>query len=183
MRRAIVAASFACAACAAPETRPVEVGSPAPAYSAVTLAGDSVSLNGLRGTVVLLNVWATWCHPCRAEIPMLQALHERYAARGLRIVGVSIDSPGDGDLIEEFGREHGMTYPVWHDPDDRISALYQAVGVPATYLIDRAGTLRWRRIGQIVERDPTLTRAIDDALAAGGSGVGVGTGSVPAALR
>jgi cytochrome c-type biogenesis protein len=162
----VVSAACAFGACTPPDTRAVEIGSPAPAYRAMTLGGDSVSLGDLRGDVVLLNVWATWCHPCREEIPLLQSLHDRYAARGLRIVGVSVDSPGESGRIAAFGREYGMTYPIWHDPEDRISAVYQAVGVPATYLVDRAGVLRWRRVGQIVERDPGLVREIERALGA-----------------
>ena len=146
------------------ETPVVEVGAPAPAYRAVTLAGDSIALDSLRGDVVLLNIWATWCHPCREEIPVLEALHERYASSGLRVVGVSIDSPGEETRVAEFGKHIGMTYPTWYDSDDRVSTVYQAIGVPSTYLIDRHGILRWRRLGQLRSGDPGLTRELAAAL-------------------
>ena len=142
----------------------VVVGSPAPAYHAVRLDGDSASLESLRGKVVLLNIWATWCAPCRDEIPVLQALHEQYGRDGLEIVGVSVDARGEETRVGDFARGMRMTYPIWHDPDDRISSLYSAIGVPATYLIDRDGILRWRRIGPIAAGDTTLMRALSDAI-------------------
>ena len=142
----------------------VEVGAPAPAYAAVALNGDSVSLASLRGTVVLFNIWATWCHPCRAEIPELRALHEKYRSRGLELVGVSVDADGTDDAIRSFMQEFRMTYPIWRDPDERVSTRFLAVGVPATFLIDRDGVLRWRRTGPIAPNDSTLTAAIEHAL-------------------
>jgi cytochrome c biogenesis protein CcmG, thiol:disulfide interchange protein DsbE len=144
----------------------VEVGAPAPAYRAVALNGDSVSLAVLRDKVVLLNVWATWCHPCRDEIPELQAIHSKYRSRGLELVGVSVDTDGSDDAIRDFMRDFKMTYPVWRDPDERVSAQFLMVGVPATFLIDRQGVLRWRKTGPIQPGDTTLTSAIERALGA-----------------
>ena len=143
------------------------VGKPAPAYSAVTIDGDSVSLAAHRGKVVLLNIWATWCHPCREELPVLQRLYERNAARGLEIVGVSVDSRGEERKVRDFARSFGLTYPVWHDPHERVSAIFLAPGVPATYLIDREGVLRWRHVGPVRENDPALRQALEQALEAG----------------
>ena len=146
--------------------RRVEIGEPAPRYAATTLAGDSVSTVALAGKVVLLNIWATWCAPCRAEIPYLQSLYEKHRADGLEIVGVSVDARGQDAAIRDFAREFRMTYPIWRDPDERVQTLYMALGVPSSYLIDRAGILRWRRLGTIRESDTTLTRALTAALAA-----------------
>ena len=107
--RAFIAAGAALlvAACAPNETKEgkrsiaekVEVGAPAPAYATVALDGDSVSLASMRGKVVLFNIWATWCHPCRAEIPELRALHSKYSDRGLELIGVSVDAVGSDDAI------------------------------------------------------------------------------------
>ena len=144
--------------------RPPEIGKPAPDYRAVSLTGDSVSLADARGRVVLLNVWATWCHPCRQEIPVLQALHEQYASRGLELVGVSVDARGEEDTIREFANDFRMTYPVWLDPDERVQSTFLAIGVPATFLIDRDGVLRWRHIGPVRPNDSTLARELDRAL-------------------
>ena len=158
-------ASFACSVGDAPSARAPEVGRPVPEYRAVTLSGDSVSLADARGRVLLLNVWATWCHPCREEIPVLQALHERYASRGLQLVGVSVDARGEEDTIREFATDFRMTYPLWLDPDERVQSAFFAIGVPATFLIDRAGILRWRHIGPVRANDSTLVRALERALA------------------
>jgi peroxiredoxin len=144
--------------------RPPEIGKPVPAYRAVSLTGDSVSLTEARGRVVLLNVWATWCHPCREEIPILQALHEQYASRGLELVGVSVDARGEEDTIREFANDFRMTYPLWLDPDERVQSTFLAIGVPATFLIDRNGVLRWRHVGPVRANDSTLVRALERAL-------------------
>ena len=143
----------------------VEIGQPAPRYAAKTLAGDSASTAALAGKVVLLNVWATWCAPCRAEIPYLQSLFEAHRAEGLEIVGVSVDARGQDAAIRDFAREFRMTYAIWRDPDERVQAVYMALGVPSSYLIDRTGVLRWRRLGTIHESDTTFTRALAAALA------------------
>ena len=145
----------------------VEIGKPAPAYRAVSLTGDSVSLDEKRGRVVLLNVWATWCHPCREEIPILQALHERYSARGLDLIGVSVDARGEHATVREFARDFDMTYPLWLDPDERVQSTFFAIGVPATFLIDRDGVLRWRHVGPVRANDPTLVRELERALEEG----------------
>lgn len=142
----------------------VAIGQPAPAYAAVSLAGDSVSLAALRGNVVLLNVWATWCHPCRAEIPELREIQKRYEPRGLALVGVSVDAAGNEDGIRGFMKEFEMEYPVWLDPDERVSAQFLAIGVPSTYLIDRQGVLRWRKTGPIAPGDTSLSAALERAL-------------------
>jgi cytochrome c-type biogenesis protein len=141
-------------------------GEPAPAYDALNLAGEPTSLEALRGKVVLLNIWATWCHPCRAEIPELERLHDEYSSAGLRVVGVSVDAGGEEERIKAFAESFGVTYDVWHDADDRISTLYRAIGVPATYLIDRSGRIRWRRLGPIAANDTSLASAMKAALAA-----------------
>ncbi len=142
----------------------VEIGQPAPSYRAVSLAGDSVSLADQRGKVVLLNIWATWCHPCRDEIPDLRRIHAQYRARGLELVGVSVDADGADESIREFMKEFEMTYPVWLDPAERVSTQFLTIGVPTTFLIDRDGILRWRRTGPVALGDTTLTSAIERAL-------------------
>ena len=142
----------------------VEIGAPAPGYRTVSLNGDTVSLAAHRGKVVLLNVWATWCHPCRDEIPELQAIHVKYQPRGLELIGVSVDSDGSDDAIRSFMTDFRMTYPVWRDPDERVSSQFLVVGVPATFLIDRDGVLRWRKTGPIRPNDSSLTAAIEAAI-------------------
>jgi cytochrome c biogenesis protein CcmG, thiol:disulfide interchange protein DsbE len=166
--RFLVAIAFTGACSSSADSRtvpaPVEVGRSAPAYRTTSLAGDSVSLAQLHGKVVLLNVWATWCHPCREEIPQLQALHAQYKDRGLELVGVSVDVDGADSDIQEFMKEFAMTYPIWRDPGERVSAQFLVVGVPTTFLIDREGILRWRKTGPIQPGDTALIGALQTAL-------------------
>jgi cytochrome c-type biogenesis protein len=164
--RVAVALSLAALGCAGGASQDVvEVGRPAPAYRATALAGDSVSLDSLRGNVVLLNVWATWCNPCRVEIPYLEQLHTRYAANGLRLVGVSIDAAGGEEGITDFATEMGMTYPIWRDPDQDVMTRFLAVGVPATFLIDREGILRCKPVGVVRATNAEFTGILSQALA------------------
>lgn len=152
-------------ACTLPDSSSrVEVGAPVPAYRAVGLDGDSVSLDQHRGKVVLFNIWATWCHPCRDEIPELRALQAKYGSRGLELIGVSVDADGSDDVIQSFMRDFEMEYPVWRDPGERVSTQFLVVGVPATFLIDREGILRWRKTGPIRPGDTSLAAAIERAL-------------------
>lgn len=149
------------------EERPSgHVGAPAPGLEAETLDGQAASLASLRGTPVLLNVWATWCHPCQDEIPVLEALHQAYDGRGLEVIGVTIDDENKGTAIRDFAKRFGMTYPVWHDPDQRVMAAFSVVGVPTSFLISRSGRVLWRKTGEVKAGDPALQAAIDSALAA-----------------
>ena len=166
MRKLVTIAAALTIGCSREPRQQVAIGEPAPRYAATTLAGDSASTSALAGKVVLLNVWATWCAPCRAEIPYLQSLYEQHRAEGLEIVGVSVDARGQESAIADFANEFRMTYPIWRDPDERVQTLYMALGVPSSYLIDRAGILRWRRLGTIREGDTTLAHALSKALLA-----------------
>ncbi|HEU4749275.1 MAG TPA: TlpA disulfide reductase family protein [Gemmatimonadaceae bacterium] len=162
---ALLVVALAVAACTSGDgSGSVQVGKPVPEYRAVSVEGDTVSLAAQRGKVVLFNVWATWCHPCRDEIPELLVLYEKYKPRGLELVGVSIDANGSDEAIRSFMKDFRMTYPVWRDPDERVSTEFLVVGVPATFLIDRNGTLRWRKTGPIQPGDSSLTAAIEQAL-------------------
>jgi cytochrome c biogenesis protein CcmG/thiol:disulfide interchange protein DsbE len=125
----------------APEIAPVGVNSRAPSFKAVDLAtGDSVSLATYRGQVVLLNVWATWCLPCRVEMPSIQRLHDALGKEGLRIVAVSIDET-DSASVKMFQREYGLTFTMLQDRSRAIERIYQTTGVPESFVIDRDGRI------------------------------------------
>jgi cytochrome c-type biogenesis protein len=152
------------AACSGPQPEIGNVGQAVPAYAAPSLDGDSVHVAALKGEVVLLNVWATWCIPCRKEIPELQALHQAYGGRGLRVLGVSVDA-GDADAdVEDFARSFGMTYTILRDPDEKVSALFAIPGVPASFLVDREGVVRWRHIGPFAASDTTFLSVLNSVL-------------------
>lgn len=165
MRRFLsVIALSGLAACAPPEYSGPVVGAAAPAYGAKTLEGDSVSLASLRGKVVLLNLWATWCAPCRHETPFLQSLYEERSPDGLEIVGVSMDTGDARDLVGEFVQEYGVTYPMLVDPQMRGMDVYRVLGLPASFLVDREGVLRWMRFGPVGETDHDFLEALEGAL-------------------
>jgi thiol-disulfide isomerase/thioredoxin len=137
------------------EFLPVEVGTGAPDFRATDLQGRPVSLRDLRGEVVLLNIWATWCPPCREEMPSMQRLQEELGDAGLKIVAVSIDAaPGrtdpsghEGGDVAAFGREFGLTFPIWLDPSGEIQRTYRTTGVPESFVVDRSGTIIKKVIG------------------------------------
>ena len=144
--------------------RAPEVGAMVPQYAAMTLAGDSISLSGHEGEVVLLNVWATWCIPCREEIPALQRLHDRFSEEGLRIVGVSVDARGEEATVRDFAQSFGVTYDIWLDPSEQVISTFRVIGVPNTFLIDREGIIRWKHIGAVKDDDPGLLAELEEAL-------------------
>ena len=111
-------ATLTLTACIPSESPTLQRGDPAPVFTATSLAsGSPVSLTDYLGETLLVNLWATWCHPCRAETPYLQSVYERYRHRGLRILGVSVDRRADYDAVIEFVEEFGVEYDIALDPD------------------------------------------------------------------
>jgi cytochrome c biogenesis protein CcmG/thiol:disulfide interchange protein DsbE len=110
-------------------------------------AAPAKTLADYRGDVVLLNIWATWCAPCRAEMPSIEKLHREFGPRGLRIVAVSVDDPGQQKAIRDFARELGLTFEILHDPTHDIQKAYQTTGVPETFVLGRDGVIRKKIIG------------------------------------
>lgn len=139
------------------ETAPVGQGSIVPEYTALALDGDSVSLDELRGRVVLLNVWATWCPPCRWEMPAMQRLHQSLHAEGLEVVAVSVDArPGE---VDHYGRpggdvakmvdELGLDFRVLLDPRGTVQRRFGVQGLPTTFVIDREGRVARKVMGPV----------------------------------
>jgi cytochrome c biogenesis protein CcmG/thiol:disulfide interchange protein DsbE len=146
-------------------TTGVDVGAAMPAYKADLTDGKTFDIASERGNVVFLNLWATWCGPCRFEIPELQAMHEKYASRGLKVVGVSLDDTGV-DGVKKFATEHKMTYPIAYDPQGKLADIFQTSVVPTSVIIDRSGKIVWKKFGAVSTSDPSLTDALTKALAA-----------------
>jgi cytochrome c biogenesis protein CcmG/thiol:disulfide interchange protein DsbE len=127
-------------------SRPQE-GEPAPAFTLTLLDGSQVALRELRGQVVVLNFWASWCNPCRREAPDLQQVWDQYQGRGVAFLGVTYrDARGASEaFIERFG----LTYPNGVDERGRISQAYGVVAVPETFVIDRDGQIAFVHIGEV----------------------------------
>jgi len=145
-----------------PQINPVEIGSRAPDFAATDLRGHKpASIADYRGRVVLLNIWATWCPPCRAEMPSMERLHKKLAGTDFRIAAVSVD--GDAFYAQEqagpkeimaFASTLGLTFDILHDPSGEIRKAYDIFGVPESYLIDRDGVIVKRVIGAADWEDP-----------------------------
>jgi cytochrome c biogenesis protein CcmG, thiol:disulfide interchange protein DsbE len=126
----------------------VEVGARAPDFHAIDLAsGDSVTLRQrYRGAVTLVNVWATWCVPCRVEMPAMERLYQSLAPRGFRIAAVSIDE-GSPEDVQTFTQQLGLTFDILQDRSTRVQQIYQTTGVPESFLLNRDGIIVKRVIG------------------------------------
>ena len=117
-----------------------------PDYTLVTLGGDTLTAEALRGQVVVLNFWATWCGPCRLEMPSLQSLHDDRAGDGVVVIGLSTDV-GSVDPIRAWIEERDITFPVGRATNAHRSAFGGITGIPTTFLIDRNGVVRHRVVG------------------------------------
>ncbi len=130
-------------ACPAPA-----IGHPAPDFTLTTLAGETFTLSALRGRPVVVNFWATWCPPCRAEMPELQATSQRLSGQ-VAIVGVDQMEPAS--LVRDFASSLGLSFAIPLDANGAISRLYRVRSLPTTFFIDRAGVIRQIQVGPLTE--------------------------------
>jgi len=122
------------------------------------------NMQGLpKGEVILLNFWATWCPPCRQEMPSMVALSKKYAAKGLKVVAVSVDR--DGKALEDFVAEYKLPFKVLHDVDSTVSASYGVFRYPETFLIDREGKVQEHLIGAVDWMSAPMQKNIEQMLA------------------
>ncbi len=116
-----------------------EIGAVAPPFQTTTAGGTSVDLTDLRGTPVIINFWATWCEPCRIEMPALQAVYRRHQANGLRVLAINLrESP---EIVLTWGANLGLTFDLLLDQSGQIAASYHLRGQPSTYILSPAGTI------------------------------------------
>ncbi|MGQ0704035.1 MAG: TlpA disulfide reductase family protein [Gemmatimonadales bacterium] len=148
-----------------PHPEGVEVGKKAPDFEAVRLVQrDTISFHRqYEGHVTLVNIWATWCAPCREEMPAIERLYQELSPKGLRVVAVSIDE-GNGNDVRAFVEEFGLSFDILHDPDGRIQTIYQTTGVPETFLLDRDGVIVKKVIGPHPWSSPANQRIVADLL-------------------
>lgn len=148
-----------------PRIEGVEVGKRAPNFTAVDIQrGDSVSLHkAIDGQVTLLNIWATYCIPCRAEMPAMEQLYKELGPKGLRIIAISIDE-GSTEDVQQFVKEYGLTFDILQDKSGDIQRVFQTTGVPESYLLDKKGVIVKRVIGEHPWSSPTNQRLVADLL-------------------
>ena len=132
-------------------------GSLFPDFKAKTLKGEEIDTSKFRGKVLLVNFWATWCPPCRNEMPLFQKVYREYRDKGFEIVGVSTDS--SMDAVKEFVREYGITFPIVLDEKD-LSSKLRIAGLPTSFLIDRDGKVLRVRLGEYREIESDLKKLL-----------------------
>jgi peroxiredoxin len=113
---------------------------PAPDFTLRTLDGTKVALSDLKGQVLLINVWATWCPPCRIEMPAIQTAYDQYHEHGFTVAAVNLQEAPSA--VATFMREHQLTFSALLDPDGHVSQAYQAVSLPSSFFVDRRGVIR-----------------------------------------
>jgi thiol-disulfide isomerase/thioredoxin len=131
-------------------------GDRVPDFTLVDLSGQTVRFSDLDGRAVVLNFWATWCPPCRREMPLLDAIHQEYRSRGLSVVGIDVGE--DPDAVRRYVESIGVAYPIWVDGPNRqtgidstqsIHGRFGGVGLPTTVFVDRGGIIRDRHLGEL----------------------------------
>lgn len=145
----------------------VRVGTEAPGFNAVDVMRSDTELKTLsdyRGQVILLNIWATWCDPCKKEMPSMEALHRDLKDRGLAVVAVSVDDVDREATIRQFVKDYNLTFDVLYDRAELFRAVYRYTGVPETYIIDREGVIRRKWIGEDDWSSPANRRFIEGLL-------------------
>ncbi|HWG33381.1 MAG TPA: TlpA disulfide reductase family protein [Gemmatimonadaceae bacterium] len=162
---AVAAIGFAVTRALGTELTPLGAGTRAPDFHAVTLdtPPKAKSLADYKGQVVLVNIWATWCQPCRVEMPSIERLYKTYGPKGLRVVAVSIDDPGTEPAIRAFVRDMGMTFDVLHDPAGKIEHAYQVTGYPETVIIGKDGVIR-KKVAMAIDWDTEGNRRLIEHL-------------------
>jgi cytochrome c biogenesis protein CcmG, thiol:disulfide interchange protein DsbE len=134
------------------ELKPVGIGIQAPDFAAQTLEAkpEEKTLDDYRGKVLMINLWATWCLPCRVEMPSIEQLHRAYSDKGLRVVAISVDDPGMDPQVRSFVQQYGLTFEILRDPKGQlgdISRDYQTSGYPETVIVGRDGVIRKKLLG------------------------------------
>jgi cytochrome c biogenesis protein CcmG/thiol:disulfide interchange protein DsbE len=142
------------------------VGSRAPDFSVVAMAGHSgrISLRKLRGKVVVVDFWGTFCEPCKKSFPKLQELNAKYADSGLEIVAISEDEAEDKDKIPGFVNQFGAKFNIGWDPDKSVARHYNPPTMPSSYVIDRKGRVRYEHAGYHDEEDAVLEKELKKLL-------------------
>ena len=115
-------------------------GAAAPQFSLAARGGQNVSLAQYKGQVVMLNFWASWCGPCRQEMPLLESIYKKYHRLGFTMIGVNVEP--DSNAANEWLKQTPVSFPILYDKDSKVSRMYDVAGMPSTVIIDRAGKVR-----------------------------------------
>lgn len=153
-------------ATAAADSKEAQLAAKLAGYTATRLDGSPYTIGEQTGKALLLNVWATWCGPCRYEIPELKKMQAELGPKGLVVVGIAVDEKPDNERdVKAFVADKAIDYPVVLDPDGGILLLLETSTVPTTVLLDRRGQVVWYSVGIVQSSNPALVEALNKALA------------------
>src|SRR5471032_89320 len=138
MKRRI--AGFAALLIALPVIGAVDTNAPAPDFTLNAQSGKNVALTQFKGQVVMLNFWASWCGPCRQEMPLLDSIYKKYSKLGFTMIGVNVEP--DSKAANDWLKQTPVTFPILYDTDSKVSKLYGVAGMPSTVIVDRKGNVR-----------------------------------------
>ena len=139
------------------ELKGILTGQPAPDFTLKTIDGKTISLKDFKGKVVLINFWATWCPPCREELPLFEEIYEKYKDKGFVILAINTDPENLQDFLKDFGVE--LTFPILIG-DEKILDLYPVRGLPTSFLIDREGKIVKVRLGIYRELEEDIKKLL-----------------------
>jgi peroxiredoxin len=142
----------------------VEPRTPAADFTLPALGGEDVRLSELTGKVVLINFWATWCGPCRDEMPAMEQLWTRLKDQGFTILAISLDNKRSRSRVDKFIKKFKLTYPILLDPEESVSDRYRTVGLPTSYVVAKDGTIAGKVIGPLDWSTPAVTSIIEGLL-------------------
>ena len=135
-----IATIMAAAALTVPALAADPTGAPAPQFTLTARSGANVSLAQYKGQVVMLNFWASWCGPCRQEMPLLESIYKQYHRMGFTLIGVNVEP--DSNAANQWLKETPVSFPILYDKESKVSQMYDVAGMPSTVIIDRAGKVR-----------------------------------------
>ena len=139
--RCLLLLSLAAAPALPTSLDPIRAGAPAPQFELNSSSGKPLSLADLKGRIVLVNLWASWCGPCRKEMPLLEQLNRQYRSKGVTLVGVNVEP--DSAAATDWLKATPVSFPILFDVDSKVSKLYQVEGMPNTVILDRKGNVRY----------------------------------------
>jgi thiol-disulfide isomerase/thioredoxin len=139
--RVLCLAALVLASGLASSESPLQVGAPGPGFQLNSNSGKPISLADLKGQIVLVNFWASWCGPCRQEMPILEQLNQKYHSKGVALIGVNVEP--DSAAATAWLKATPVSFPILFDVDSKVSKLYEVQGMPNTVILDRKGVVRY----------------------------------------
>ena len=164
MYAVLLLAFFAAAGCSKEVEKPAVEGNYAPDFTLKDLNGQEIQLSSLKGKVVLVNFWATWCPPCREEIPSMMKLNQAMQGKPFQMLAISIDEGGKED-VERYFKKQGVSLPALLDSDGKVAKRYGTTGVPETFVLNTKGLIIKKVIGPMDWAAPQVVAALDEMIA------------------